>query len=107
MAPLENMSVGAELALVGGDQLGAVLRARRGLEAQKLQLAVATDQQVHLAGEELVGGSSMRIPKLLLTLVGLSLLVGCSTTKIGKSRASKAPVGPAYSMSSPSAASVA
>ena len=41
MPPLQNMGVGAELALVGGDQLGAVLGARRGLEVQQLQLAVA------------------------------------------------------------------
>ena len=44
VTPLQDVGVGAELALVGVKQFGAIGRARRGLEIQQLQLAVATQQ---------------------------------------------------------------
>ena len=41
---LQNVRVSAKLSLVGGNQLGSVLGARRDLEVEQFQLAVAANQ---------------------------------------------------------------
>ena len=43
---LQDVRVSAKLPLVGGNQLGTVLGARRGLEVEQFQLAVAANQEI-------------------------------------------------------------
>src|SRR5437016_3299069 len=52
MPTFKDVRVGTELTLIGGDQLGAADGPWRGFEVEQFQLAIAAEQQVHLANED-------------------------------------------------------